>query len=129
MSHNDRRAGANKAVFVLGDESMEGGDTSDQADAGAANTAVAVANAAETRGPHVPRQGRLEAAGGQQDRVRACRRGDRRPGIQYEDTLDGGFQQMLESVICASKAPEEPVEDCGCCKECMERKVPAAATP
>ena len=47
----------------------------------------------------------------------------------YEDTLDGGFQAMLESVICASKAPEEPVEDCGCCKECMEKKVAAGVAP
>jgi len=47
----------------------------------------------------------------------------------HEDTLDGGFQAMLESGICASKAPQEPVEDCACCKECMERKVTAGATP
>ena len=47
----------------------------------------------------------------------------------YKDTLDGGFQAMLESVICASKAPAGPVEDCGCCKECVEQRLAAQVAP
>ncbi len=35
---------------------------------------------------------------------------------------------MLESVICASKV-ETPAEDCNCCKDCVERRVAAAAKP
>jgi hypothetical protein len=107
VNHNDWRAGATKAVFVLGDEFFEGGDTFDQADIDAANTAITAANAADTRVHTYLAKGdaKLQAANkGEFARVAAETGGQ---PYTYEDTLDGGFQAMLESVICASKAPQE----------------------
>ncbi|MDX6683047.1 MAG: hypothetical protein QOG94_3086 [Solirubrobacteraceae bacterium] len=127
VNHNDWRPGTKKAVFMLGDEAFEGGDPFDQADIDEANTAIAAANAADARvhtyfakgDPKFAASNKAEFA-----RVAAETGGQ---SYTHEDTLDGGFQAMLESVICASKAPQEPVEDCACCKECMERKIAAAA--
>jgi hypothetical protein len=127
VNHNDWRAGTKKAVFMLGDEAFEGGDPFDQADIDAANTAIAAANAADARvhtylakgDPKFQASNKAEFA-----RVAAETGGQ---AYTHQDTLDSGFQQMLESVICASKQPEEPVEDCACCKECMEHKVAATA--
>ena len=129
VNHNDWRDGAKKAIFLLGDESFEGGDTFDQDDVDAANTAIAVASAADTRVHTYLAKGdaKLQAQNKAEFARVAAETGGQ--AYTYEDTLDGGFQEMLEGVICASKAPAEPVEDCGCCKECMERKVPAAAAP
>jgi hypothetical protein len=129
VNRNDWRAGTKKAVFILGDEAFEGGDPFDQADVDEANTAIAAANAADARvhtyfakgDPKFQASNKAEFA-----RVAAETGGQ---SYTHEDTLDGGFQAMLESVICASKAPQEPVEDCACCKECMERKVTASAKP
>jgi hypothetical protein len=128
VSHNDWRAGAKKAVFLLGDESFEGGDTFDQADVDAANKAIAVANGADVR-VHTYLAKGSDAKIAAANKAEFARVAAETAGQSYthEDTLDGGFQQMLESVICASRPPAEPVEDCGCCKECMERKVGAAA--
>jgi hypothetical protein len=127
VNHNDWRPEATKAVFVLGDESFEGGDTFDQADVDAANTAIAVANAVDARIHTYLAKGdpKLQAANQAEFARVAAETGGQ--SYTHEDTLDGGFQSMLESVICASKQPEEPVEDCGCCKECMENKITAGA--
>jgi len=58
---------------------------------------------------------------------RLCNERQLRPGDQPRSHRRfEGFQSLLEEVICASKAPTTPVEDCKCCKECMERKVAAA---
>ena len=46
-----------------------------------------------------------------------------------DDTIKEGFQSLLEEVICASKQPTKTVQDCKCCRECMERRVVAAAKP
>lgn len=126
--HNDWRAGARKAVFVLGDEGVEGGDPADQADVEAATTAIGVANAADVRVHTYLAKG--DAKYMPQNKAEYARIASETGGeaYTYEDTLDAGFQAMLESVICASKAPAEPVEDCGCCAECVERRL-AALTP
>jgi hypothetical protein len=127
VSHNDWRPGTKKAVFVLGDEAMEGGDTFEQADVDAANMAIAVANAADARVHTYLAKGdpKLQAANMAEFARVAAETGGQ--AYTYEDTLDGGFQAMLEDVICASKQPEQPVEDCGCCKECMEKRTAATA--
>jgi len=136
VTHNDWRAGTKKSVFVLGDEAIDGGDPFEQADIDAANTAIAVANAGDTRvhtylAKVAAAKNKAEAKGQEANKAEFARVASETGGQSYthEDTLDGGFQAMLESVICASKAPAEPVEDCACCKECMERKVPTVATP
>jgi hypothetical protein len=128
VNHNDWRAGTKKAIFVLGDEAIDGGDPFEQADIDAANTAIAVANAGDTRVHTYLAKGdaKYQAQNkGEFARVAAETGGQ---SYTYEDTLDSGFQAMLESVICASKAAEERVEDCGCCAECVERRL-AALTP
>jgi hypothetical protein len=129
VNHNDWRGGAKKAVFVLGDEGIEGGDLVDQADIDAANTAISVANAADTRVHTYMAKGdpKTQAANEAEFARVAGETGGQ--AYTYKDTLDGGFQAMLEGIICASKAPAEPVEDCGCCKECMEKRVAALAAP
>jgi hypothetical protein len=126
VTHNDWRAGAKKAIFVLGDEGIEGGDPVGQDDIDEANTAIAVANAADTRVHTYLAKGdpKFQALNKTEYARVAGETGGQ--AYTYEDALDGGFQAMIEEVICASKAPEEPVEDCACCKECMERRVAAA---
>ncbi len=128
-NHHDWRAGTKKAVFVLGDEGIEGGDAVDQADIDAANTAIAVANAADARVHTYLAKGdpKMQAANQAEFARVAAETGGQ--AYTHEDTLESGFQAMLESVICASKAPAEPVEDCACCKECMEKRVPAQVSP
>ena len=129
VNHNDWRAGTKKAVFVLGDEAIEGGDPFDQADIDEANTAIGAANAADARVHTYYAKGDPKFAASNKAEFARVASETGGQAYTYEDTLDGGFQAMLESVICASKAPEEPVEDCGCCKECMEKKVAAGVAP
>lgn len=130
VNHNDWRAGAKKAVFLLGDEAFDGGDPFGPEDVAAADKAIASADAADVRvhtylakgGPDAKTN---KANQGEFARVAAQTGGQ---AFTHDDTV-GGFQAMLESVICASKQPAEPVEDCGCCKECMEKRVAATAKP
>jgi hypothetical protein len=127
VNHNDWRAGTKRAIFALGDEAMDGGDPFDQADIDAANTAIAVANAADTRVHTYLAKGDVKYE--PQNKSEFARVATETGGqsYTYQDTLDSGFQAMLESVICASKAPVEPVEDCGCCAECVEHRLAAMA--
>lgn len=130
VTHNDWRPSARRAILFLGDEGMEGGDNVDAEDIAAADKAIEVAKAGSTR-VHT-----YLAKSGADDKTRkanqeefarvAAETGGK--AFTHEDTLQG-FQELLEEVICASKQPEQPVEDCKCCKECMERKVAAAAKP
>jgi hypothetical protein len=131
VKHNDWRAGAKKAIFLLGDESFEGGDMFDQDDVEAANKAIAVANGADVRVHTYLAKGGSDAKLRKANETEFARVAFETGGQAYthDDTLNGGFQETLESVICASKQPEEPVEDCACCKECMERKVTSVAAP
>jgi len=125
VNHNDWRAGTKKSIFVLGDEAIDGGDPFEQADIDAANTAIAVANAGDTRVHTYLAKGdaKYQAQNkGEFARVAAETGGQ---AYTYEDTLGSGFQAMLESVICASKAADPYVEDCGCCAECVERRLAA----
>jgi hypothetical protein len=131
VTHNDWRPNAKRALLLLGDEGMEGGDNVDAEDIAAANKAIEVAKAGNTRvHTYLAKSGADEKTrkANQAEFARvAAETGGK--AFTYEDTLQG-FQELLEEVICASKQPEQPVvEDCKCCKECMERKVAAAAKP
>jgi hypothetical protein len=128
VNHNDWRTGAKKAIFALGDEGMDGGDPFNQADIDAANTAVAVANAGDTRVHTYLAKGDVKYQAQNKSEFARVAAETGGQSYTYEDTLDSGFQAMLEGVICASKAPAEPVEDCGCCAECVQRRL-AAMTP
>ena len=93
VNHNDWRAGTKKAVFMLGDEAFEGGDPFDQADVDDANTAIAVANAADARvhtyfakgDPKFAASNKAEFA-----RVAAETGGQ---AYTYEDTLEAAFRR------------------------------------
>ena len=103
----------------------------DQDDVEAANKAIAVANGADVRVHTYLAKGGSDAKLRKANETEFARVAFETGGQAYthDDTLNGGFQETLESVICASKQPEEPVEDCACCKECMERKVTSVAAP
>ena len=122
------RAGAKRSIFMLGDEAFEGGDPFESADIDEANTAIAVANGGDTKVHTYYAKGdaKFEAHNTAEFARVAGETGGQ--AFTYKDTLGGGFQAMLESVICASKAAAEPVEDCGCCAECVERRL-ATLTP
>jgi len=131
VTHNDWRPNAKRAILFLGDEGMEGGDNVDAEDIAAANKAIEVAKAGSTR-VHT-----YLAKSGADDKTRKANQAEFArvaaetggKAFTHEDTLQG-FQELLEEVICASKQPAQPVvEDCKCCKDCMERKVAAAAKP
>ena len=129
VNHNDWRAGANQSIFLLGDEAFDGGDPFESADIDAANTAIGVANGGATKVHTYYAKGdaKFEA----QNTAEFARVAGETGGqaFTYKDTLGGGFQAMLESVICASKAEAAPVEDCGCCAECVERRLATLTAP
>ncbi len=129
VNHNDWRAGAKRSIFLLGDEAMEGGDPFESADIDEANTAIAVANGGDTKVHTYYAKGdaKFEAQNTAEFGRVAGETGGQ--AYTYKDTLDGGFQAMLESVICASKAEPAPVEDCGCCAECVEKRLAAKTAP
>ena len=128
MTHNDWRQNAKRAILFLGDEGMEGGDDVDAEDIAAANKAIEVAKASNTRvHTYLAKSGAKEKTrkANQAEFARvAAETGGK--AFTHEDTMQG-FQELLEEVICASKQPTQPVvEDCKCCKERMERKVAAS---
>ena len=129
VNHNDWRAGAKRSIFLLGDEAFDGGDPFESADIDAANTAIAVANGGDTKVHTYYAKGDVKFEA--QNTAEFARVAGETGGqaYTYKDTLDGGFQAMLESVICASKAPAAPVEDCGCCAECVEKRLAAQTAP
>ncbi|HZH12802.1 MAG TPA: choice-of-anchor K domain-containing protein [Archangium sp.] len=124
VNHNDWRPGARRAVFLLGDEALEGGDGFDAEDIAAANKAIEVAKAGEVRVHTYFAKSGSDAKTQKANEAEFARVAAQTGGVSFTstDTLEGGFQAMLESVICASKEVT-PAEDCNCCKECMERRV------
>lgn len=129
VTHNDWRPNAKRAIFFLGDEGMEGGDTVDAEDIAAANKAIEVAKGGNVR-VHT-----YLAKSGADDKTRKANQAEFArvaaetggKAFTSDDTLEGGFQSLLEEVICASKQPAKPGEDCKCCKQCMERRVASAS--
>ncbi len=120
-THFDWREDASRAMFFLGDEGLEGGDTREGADLGAATQAIDVANTANVRIHTYLADSRAKAAVRQSNKDEFQRVASSTGGQSFTaaDTLDSGFQAMLETVICASKAePVEPdTEPCPCTKK------------
>ena len=131
VQHNDWRPNAKRAILFLGDEGMEGGDSVDADDIAAADKAIGVAKGGDVR-VHT-----YLAKSGADDKTRKANQAEFArvaaetggKAFTSNDTVKEGFQSLLEEVICASKQPAKAVEDCKCCRECMERRVAAAAKP
>jgi len=131
VTHNDWRPNAKRAILFLGDEGMEGGDTVDADDTAAANKAIGVAKGGDVRVHTYLAKSGADEKTRQANQAEFARVAAETGGKAFtaDDTIQDGFQSLLEEVICASKQPTTPVEDCKCCKECMERRVANAAKP
>lgn len=123
--HFDWRAGAGRAVFLLGDESLDAGNQDakqDQSDIEAANLAISVATAANVR-VHT-----YLGTSSVKDKTRKEIEGEyarlaRETGGQSFTSQDAlrGFQELLQQVICGSKpAPRTIVHPFVCCQSCVD---------
>jgi hypothetical protein len=120
-NHFDWRTGAGRAVFFLGDESLDAGNLDakqDQGDIEAANLAIAVAQAANVRvhtylgTSSVKEKVRKEI---ESEYARVARE----TGGQSFTSQDAlrGFKELLQQVICGSKpAPRKIVHPFCCCQ-------------
>ena len=120
-NHFDWRTGAGRAVFFLGDESLDAGNLDakqDQGDIEAANLAIAVAKAANVRvhtylGTSSVKEKVRKEIEGEYARVA------RETGGQSFTSQDAlrGFKELLQQVICGSKpAPRQIVHPFCCCQ-------------
>jgi len=117
--HFDWRPGAGRALFFLGDESLDGGNQDgkqDQGDIEAANLAIAVAKEAGVR-VHT-----YLGTSSVKDKVRREIEGEyarvaRETGGQSFTSQDAlrGFQALLQDVICGSKPAPRRIEHPFCC--------------
>jgi hypothetical protein len=95
----DWRAGAQRAMFYLSDEGLEGGDPQDSADVTEANKAIAAANTASMKVYTYAGTGVLPAVQAEYQRVSTSTGGQ-----SFVNPIAGlgGFQAVLENVICAA---------------------------
>jgi hypothetical protein len=108
--HHDWRLDAKRAIFLLGDEALEGGDTFDSEDVSAANTAIDVAQEAGVRvHTYLAKSGADEQLrqANEKEYSRVATATDGR-FFTSDDSIKTGFEAVLEQVICASK-PEVTV--------------------
>lgn len=123
--HFDWRDGAGRAVFFLGDESLDAGNQDakqDQSDIEAANIAILVATAANVR-VHT-----YLGTSSVKEKVRKEIEGEyarlaRETGGQSFTSQDAlrGFQELLQQVICGSKpAPRTIVHPFLCCQSYVD---------
>lgn len=124
-NHFDWRAGAERAVFFLGDESLDGGNLDrqqDEADIEAANVAIAIAKAANVRvhtylGTSSVKASVKDAIAGEYARLSQETGGK---AFTSQDALEG-FQALLEKVICGSKPePRQVLHPFCCCQEYVD---------
>lgn len=99
--HFDWRSGASRAIFYLGDEALEGGDPQDADDVSAANSAISVA---KSRGVTVFTYFGTAPASDSTTAAEYKRLADETNGQGFSEPVAnvGGFQQVLEKIICAS---------------------------
>ncbi len=124
--HYDWRANAERAIFYLSDEGLEGGDTVDASDYEAATRAIDVATTENVRVHTYLADSKAKPEIRQANETEYARVASDTGGEYFtaRDTLDG-FQAMLEKVICASKVPVglAETEPCPCTREAMESAV------
>ncbi|QSQ14515.1 OmpA family protein [Myxococcus landrumensis] len=119
-AHFDWRTGAQRAIFFLGDEGLNGGGEIAAKDIAAANHAIEAAVSAEVR-VHTylgaSKVKGLEALESEYARV-ARETGGQAYTVQRSLS---GLQSMLESVICGSKPPPvTTTTEFRCCQACVE---------
>ena len=115
----DWRTGAGRALFFLGDESLDAGNQDakqDQGDIEAANTAIAVATEAKVRvhtylGTSSVKEKMRKAIEAEYARVAQETGGQ---SFTSQDALRG-FQALLQDVICGSKPAPRTIEHPFCC--------------
>jgi hypothetical protein len=107
--HFPWRAGAARAIFYLGDEALEGGNPQDPADVTAANAAIAAAQAASVTVFTYAGTGVGGVTSNEYARV-ATETGGQAFVAPVANL--GGFEAVLETVICAAK-----VEPCSAADE------------
>ncbi|RJS20862.1 hypothetical protein DRW03_19505 [Corallococcus sp. H22C18031201] len=124
-THFDWRPEAQRAVFFLGDEAMEGGGDVNGRDIVAATRAIRAAQRASVR-VHTY-LGTTRATAWEQEALKSeYARVARETGGQpflVQASLQG-FQRMLEGVICGSKSTGQS-EACCCCQASVEGTSPA----
>lgn len=106
--HFDWRAGASRAVFILGDESLEGGNENakqDQADLDAATRAIGVAKQAGVKVHTYMGTSGVKASTKQAIQAEYARVAQSTGGQAFtsQDALSG-FTDLLQKVICGSKS-------------------------
>ena len=124
--HHDWRPDAKRAIFFLGDEGLEGGDTVDENDIEAATQAIDVATTAGVRVHTYLADSKAKPAiralnESEYERV-ASGTGGRFFTAQNAGGTLNGFQGMLETVICASKVDVgvAETEPCPCTQAAVE---------
>lgn len=132
-SHFDWRAGAEKNIFVLGDESLEGGEmVLDAARIKACDDAIATALANGTKvhsylgTPHVTTP--YPTPADEEANIKEYKRLALRTGGEHYIYTKGiaDFTQVLKDTICASKVPQqESIEDKQDEADKLEGKEPA----
>ncbi|MEQ1559026.1 MAG: hypothetical protein ABL933_08850 [Methyloglobulus sp.] len=95
----DWRAGAQRAIFYLSDEGLEGGDPQDAADVSEATNAINAANAATAK--VFTYAGTGIGAATQAEYARVATNTGGQAFVNPVASL-GGFQTVLENIICAS---------------------------
>ena len=122
--HHDWRPAAKRAIFFLGDEGLEGGDTPDGPDIEAATRAIDVANTGDVRVHTYLASSKAKAEVRAANKREYARVAANTGGQAFtaDEPLDGGFQAVLEQVICASKKPagEPETEPCPCSRKLVE---------
>lgn len=106
--HFDWRSQASRAIFFLGDESLEGGNEDskqDQEDIEAANRAIAVAKDAKVKVHTYLGTSRVKAAVKQAMTSEYARVAQETGGQAFtsQDSING-FTELLQKVICGSKS-------------------------
>ncbi|WAS91518.1 VWA domain-containing protein [Nannocystis punicea] len=120
--HFDWRADARRAIFFLGDEAFEGGELDvDQEDIDAANRSIAAAKQGGVRvhtylGTSSAKEKQRKPLESEYARVASETGGQ---AFTHKDAL-GGFQALLEKVICGSKVSTTETSDFCCCQQYVE---------
>lgn len=127
-NHFDWRPEAQRAVFFLGDEGLNGGGDVNAKDVAGANRAIQTAQRAQVRvhtylGMTKAAPWELEALKHEYARVAEETGGQ---SFLVQQSLEG-FEDMLASVICRSKsAPNAVASRGGCCQSAVESPVAGA---
>ncbi|WP_426393953.1 vWA domain-containing protein [Ralstonia sp. R-29] len=134
-NHFDWRQGAKKAILYLTDEALYGGGLVDQDDVKAATDAIETAKAGEVRVHTYLGTSSAKAAERKKLASELARVSSETGGQAFTDKdALGGFQALLEKVICGSRTTpgskdDVPCEDCGKPEAPVKEDPPAQKEP